>query len=95
MIDQGKLNAVEGYLRSEFPGSEVRVRYEPEEQYHVFEVLQDGRSHRAIILDAFLGSMNVEQIPAILAEFTLVEHLRELGTTPVVVTPDGLKLLGD
>ncbi len=31
----------------------------------------------------------------LLKEFTLAEHLRELGATGVVVTLDGLKLEGD
>jgi hypothetical protein len=95
MIDQEKLNAVKGYLRSEFPGSEVRGKHEPREELHVFEVLHEGRSHRAMILDAFLSFNDVLQIPAILKEFTLAEHLRELGNTPVIVTLDGLKLQGD
>jgi len=95
MIDQEKLNAVEGYLRSEFPGSEVRVKHEPRERIHVFEVLQEGKSHRAIIVEAFLSFCDVLKIQATLREFTLAEHLRELGATAVVVTLDGLKLEGD
>jgi hypothetical protein len=95
MIDQEKLKAVEGYLRREFPGAQVQVKYEPRERIHVFEVLQEGKSHRAIIVEAFLSFCDVLQIPATLSEFTLAEHLRELGTTAVVVTLDGLKLAGD
>lgn len=95
MIDQDKLIAVEGYLRSEFPGSKVEVKHEPKERTHVFQVLQEGKFHRAIILEAFLSFCEVTQIPAALREFTLAEHLRDLGATAVVVTPDGLKLEGD
>jgi hypothetical protein len=95
MIEQEKLNAVEGYLRSEFPGSQVHVKYEPRERIHVFEVLQEGKSHRAIIVEPFLSFCDVLQIQATLREFTLAEHLREMGKTAVVVTLDGLKLEGD
>ena len=95
MIDQEKLKAVEGYLQNEFPGSKIEVKHEPREQNHVFRITHEGKSHRAIIVEAFLSFCDVSQIPATLREFTLAEHLRELGATAVVVTLDGLKLEGD
>jgi hypothetical protein len=95
MVDQEKLNAVEGYLQREFPGSKVEVKHEPREQVHVFRISHEGKSHRAIIVEAFLSFCTVSQIPVTLGEFTLAEHLRELGATAVVVTLDGLKLEGD
>jgi hypothetical protein len=95
MVDQEKLNAVEGYLQSEFPGSKVEVKHEPREQIHVFHIVHEGKSHRAKIVEAFLSFCDISQIPVMLREFTLAEHLRELGATAVVVTPDGLKLEGD
>ena len=95
MIDQEKLDAVQDYLKSEFPGSEVEMKYEPRERIHVFHVRHEGKSHRAIVVEAFLSFCDAEQIPATLEEFTLAEHLREMGATAVVVTPEGLKLEGD
>jgi len=95
MTDQEKLSKIRGYLLSEFPGSKIEVKYEPRERIHVYHILHEGKSHRAILTEAFLGFCDASQIPATLAEFTLAEHLREMGTTAVVVTPEGLKLEGE
>jgi hypothetical protein len=95
MIDQEKLKAVEGYLQSEFQGSQIEVKHEPGEQIHVFCISHEGKSHRAVIVEAFLSFCDVSEIPSTLKSFTLAEHLRELGATAVVVTLGGLKLEGD
>jgi hypothetical protein len=95
MSDQEKLQAVQDYLQTEFPGSKIEIKYEPAERFHAFEILHEGTSHRAILVEAFLSIFDASQIPAILREFTLAEHLRALCMAPVVVTPEGLKLLGD
>jgi hypothetical protein len=47
------------------------------------------------LTEAFLTVCDASQIPATLEEFTLAEHLREMGATAVVVTPEGLKLEGE
>jgi hypothetical protein len=94
MDNQEKLNAVHDYLKDEFPGSEIEVRFEPCEKVHVFQILQQGKSHRAIVTEAFLNVREAPQVQATLKAFTLAEHLREMGTTPIVVTPNGLQLEG-
>jgi hypothetical protein len=95
MNDQEKLKAVHTYLQSEFPGSEIEFRYEPGEKVHVFQIVQQGKSHRALVTEAFLNVREASLVEATLKAFTLAEHLRELGATPVVVTPHGLQLEGD
>ena len=95
MTDQEKLSDVQGYLLSEFPGSKIEVKYEPRERIHVYHILHEGKSHRAILTEAFLSVCDASQIPATLEEFTLAEHLREMGATAVVVTTEGLKLEGE
>jgi len=95
MDNQEKLKAVQNYLQSEFPGSEIEVGFEPVEKVHVFHILQQGKFHRAMVTETFLNVREAPQIQAALKAFTLAEHLRELGATPVVVTPHGLKLEGD
>ena len=47
------------------------------------------------MVEAFLRGCETGQIAATLEDFMLAEHLREMGMTPVVVTPEGLKLEGD
>ena len=94
MSEQEKLKAIQDYLLSEFPGSKIEIRYEPKERIHLVQILHEGESHRAILVEAFLSICEVSQIPAILEEFTLAEHLRECAT-PILVTPEGLKLEGD
>jgi hypothetical protein len=95
MSDEEKLSAVKNYLQSEFPGSKIEFRYEAGEKSHVVQILLEARSHHAILMDAFLSICEAAQIPAILAEFTLAEHLRDMGSIAIVVTPEGLKLEGD
>ena len=92
---QEKLQAVEVYLQTEFPDAKIEVKHEPMERIHRFQILQHGKPHWAIVVEAFLQGCAADQIAATLQTFTLAEHLRDLGVTPVVVTPKGLKLEGD
>jgi hypothetical protein len=95
MDDQEKLKAVQHYLQSEFPDSEIEVRFEPDEKVHIFQIFQQDKSHRAIVTETFLNVREAPQIQATLKAFTLAEHLREMGTTAVVVASHGLQLEGD
>lgn len=95
MSDQEKLQAVEDYLRTQFPGVKLEVKYEAAERIHRFHILHQEKSHYAIVVEAFLQRCAADKIPATLQAFMLAEHLRDLGVTPVVVTPEGLKLEGD
>jgi hypothetical protein len=95
MSDQEKLSAVIQYLQSEFPGSKIEVRYEPGERAHLVQIFLGTKSHRAILVDAFFSVCEAARIPSTLAAFTLAEHLRAMGSTAIVVTPQGLKLEGD
>jgi len=92
---QEKLQAVEDYLKTEFPGAKLEVKYEATERVHRFQILHQGKPHCAIVVEAFLQGCATDQIAVTLQAFTLAEHLRELGVTPVVVTMEGLKLEGD
>jgi hypothetical protein len=95
MSDQEKLQAVQEYLRTEFPDAKIDIKHQPQERVHVFQILHQGKRYSAIMVEAFLQGCEAAQIPATLEDFTLAEHLREMGMTPVVVTPEGLKLQGD
>jgi hypothetical protein len=90
-----KLQAVEDYLQTEFPDATIEVKHEPLERIHRFQILHQGKPHCAKVVEAFLQGWAAEQIQATLQTFTLAEHLRDLGVTPIVVTPEGLKLEGD
>ena len=95
MSGQEKLQAVQEYLMTEFPDAKIDIKHQPQERVHVFQILHQGKRYCAIVGEAFLQGCEATQIPATLVDFTLAEHLRELGITPVVVTPEGLKLQGD
>lgn len=95
MSDQEKLQAVEDYLQSEFPQAKIEIKWEPRERVHRFHVVHQGKSHCAIIVEAFLQGFAAPMIAAALQDFLVAEHLREMGVTPLVVTPEGLKLVGD
>jgi hypothetical protein len=95
MSDHEKLQAVEDYLRSEFPDAKIEVKYNAAERTHRFHILHQGKVHIALVMEAFLQGCATAEIAGTLKSFTLAEHLRELGVTPVVVTLEGLKLEGD
>lgn len=90
-----KLQAVEDYLLKEFREAKVEIRSNAVEQTHRFQILHQGKTHCTIVVEAFLKSCETEQIVPTLEDFLLAEHLRDMGMTPVVVTPEGLKLEGD
>lgn len=90
-----KLQAVEDYLLREFQDAKIEIKSNTVEQTHRFYLRHQGKSHCAIVVEAFLQGCGTDLIPATLEDFTLAEHLREMGMTPVVVTPEGLKLEGD
>jgi hypothetical protein len=95
MRDQEKLQAVEDYLQTEFPDAKIEIKWEPRERIHRCHILHQGKPHCVIIVEAFLQGFAAALIPAALQDFTVAEHLREMGMTPLVVTPEGLKLEGD
>jgi hypothetical protein len=95
MSDQEKLQAVQEYLITEFPDAKIDIKQQPQERVQVFQILHQGKRYCAIVEETFLQGCEAAQIPATLEDFTLAEHLREMGMTPVVVTLEGLKLQGD
>jgi hypothetical protein len=95
MSNQEKLHAVQEYLMTEFPDAKIDIKQQPQEPVHVCQILHQGKRYCTIVSEAFLQGCEAATIPATLQEFTLAEHLRELGMTPVVVMPEGLKLQGD
>lgn len=95
MADQEKIEAVRGYLSREFPGSVIEDRYDPGRKLHVFQVAGGKAPHVVLVSDAFLGMCEASEMAATLTVMTVAEHLREMGATPIVVTPEGLKLEGD
>lgn len=90
-----KLQAVEDYLLKEFRDARIEIKSNAVEQTHRFQILHQGKTHYTIVVEAFLQGCDTEQIATTLEDFMLAEHLREMGMTPVVVTPEGLKLEGD
>ncbi len=90
-----KLQAVEGYLLKEFREAKIEIKSNVVEQTHRFQILDQGKTHYAIVVEAFLKGCETEKIAATLEAFMLAEHLRDMGMTPVVVTLEGLKLEGD
>lgn len=92
---QEKLQAVVDYLQVEFPGAKIEIKFNAAERTHRLNMFHQGKAHCAIVTEAFLQESPADQIAVTLRSFTLAEHLRELGMTPVVVTLEGLKLEGD
>jgi len=90
MIKVEKVTAVRGYLAREFPGAEIRDRYDSGRRAQFFEVGSGSSCHKVIVSGEFLEDHAEDEIPKLLKRFLLVEHLREC-TLPIIVTNDGLK----
>ena len=84
--------AVREFLQKAYPGDRVEGRYDAGREAHIFDVSGRDGPHRVIVEEGFLAANEVAGIPSRLTAFTLVEHLRDLGDTPLRVTHEGLKL---
>lgn len=92
MSTEEKTAAVRQYLESEFSGFAIQGGREASEGMHRFTISQGDRTHYALIAEEFLESHNLEEIGKKLRKFLLAEHLKEMSTTPVLVTNTGLSL---
>ena len=87
-----KVSAVREFLREAYPVDRVEERYDSNRKACIFDIRGDAGSHRVIVEDGFMTRVDVAGIPTKLTEFTLIEHLRDLGATPIRVTGEGLEL---
>lgn len=92
MSTEAKTAAVRQYLESEFSGFAVEGGREPSQGIHRFTISHGDSTHYALIAEEFLESHNLEEIGERLRNFLLAEHLKEMSTTPVLVTNTGLSL---
>lgn len=89
MADQEKITAVRKYLRDEFADCEIRDRHEPGLRAQIFQVELGKGRREARISEEFLSDNAALDIPRLLREFLLAEHLRECDF-PLIVTNAGL-----
>jgi len=68
-----KLQAVEGYLLKEFREAKIEIKSNVVEQTHRFQILDQGKTHYAIVVEAFLKGCETEKIAATLEAFMLAE----------------------
>lgn len=87
-----KASAIREFLQGAFPGERVDDRYDAQRKAHTFDITAKGGTRRVIVEEGFLAAQEAAGIPGRLQDFTLIEHLRELGSTPLRVTEEGLKL---
>jgi hypothetical protein len=92
MLDQDKVKAVREYLQGQFPTGTVEDRYDASSRSQVFRIHRDRTLYLAAIRQTFLDDHDAAAIPAALARFHLIEHLRDLPGQLVVVTPEGLTM---
>ncbi len=94
MSVEERIQAVREYLERVFPGYTIEDRDEPGKGTRCFRVSTIGKIHNAVITADFLETHQASEIGPVLTEFTLFEHLREMGATRVIVTASGLELEG-
>ena len=92
MAEEKKIAAVREYLESELPGCSIEDSRDFDQGGQTFRIAFGGAMYVTIVSDEFLDKLNSTDIPESLRRFTLAEHLRELPSTPVLVTNVGLKL---
>jgi hypothetical protein len=93
MVDVEKTTAVREYLQAEFP--DCRIEEGHDVDGHTFQIGFEGSTYIVIVTDEFLRDHDRPDIGKALSRHTLIEHLRDLPNTPVVVTNSGLKLQYD
>jgi len=92
MINEEKVEAVLVYLRESFPRATIEHRPDGSGNGQYFAVKTESSTLQAMVSDEFLTGCEAGQIPTRLEKFTLAEHLRDLPSDIVYVTPAGLQL---
>ena len=93
MVDTEKLGVVEGFLRKELPG--CTIEHGRGSEGHTLQINFEGSNYTVILSDEFVRGHEPSEIGGKLTGYTLIEHLRELPDTPLVVTNTGLRLQYD
>lgn len=94
MMNAEKIAAVRAYLEAEFPGCKIEDWYEAGRKSQSFRVAEGQVHHLATVSVAFMEDRDAADIGPTLTGFLLAEHLRDLGTTRVIVGNEGLSLEG-
>jgi len=92
MLNAEKIAAVLGYLAGEFPDCTVEDWYEAGRNAQSFRIVKGQSHHLATVSREFMEDRNASDIGPALTTFLLAEHLRDLGSTRVIVGNDGLSL---
>jgi hypothetical protein len=93
MVDVDKTTAVREYLKAGFPDCKIEEGRDAEGHY--FQISFQGSTYIVTVTDEFLRDHDCPDLGKALSRHTLLEHLRDLPNTPIVVTNSGLKLLYD
>lgn len=92
MGDPGHIMTVRTFLKNAFPEAEIQDWEDEELQAHSFRLEERGSTYLTAIENSFLNGIESARLASRLADFLLIEHLRDLPDTLVVVTREGLKL---
>jgi len=93
MVDAENTRAVREYLQAGFPDG--RIEEGRDAEGHSFQIVFQGSTYIVIVTDEFFRDHDCPDIGKALSRHTLLEHLRDLPNTPIVVTNSGLKLQYD
>jgi hypothetical protein len=92
MSAAAKLDAVRQLLQNAFPKGTIKEDVDPDEIGRRFTVTCQGARYITVISREFLDSHAPERIADKLNSFLLIEHLRDMKDTTVIVTNGGLSL---
>lgn len=84
-----KLLQVISYLNVEFPGFSVAQSDGKNEDEIVIRLELLGQTHVAIVQQAFLDAVAIEDLHIRLEEYRLAATLRDIGEFPIIVSTSG------
>ncbi len=90
MIDRTKIEAVNAYLRAEFPDYPIEDCYESNRVFHIFRIDCGNMMHLLTVSEEFLDNHSVSEIPELMGEFSLADSLRAAGSARVLLTNRGV-----
>lgn len=92
MFMEDHVTAIREFLQTEFPGAAIEDDPNIVPGASRFRILDGARTYLAAFQYDFLEEVHPSEMASCLAGLTLIEHLKDLPGTLVLVTRSGLQL---
>lgn len=92
MSEEAHVQAVREFLQAEFADYTIEDHFDGKVMAYNFRIIGEGKTYLMAVKQEFFKRVEPWEIALRLSKFFLVEHLRDLPDTLVMVTSSGLKL---